>query len=58
MFLGIFNDALAVGFVLYMNNQVVAKVPLIDPTVTLFSRMYLPLVILSYLSSYYNKFLL
>ena len=30
-----------------MNNQVVEKVPLIDPTVTLFSRMYLPLIILS-----------
>ena len=47
MFLGIFNNALAVGFVLNMNSHVVAKVPLVDPTITLFSRMYLPLVILS-----------
>ena len=46
-FLGIFCNALAVGFVLNMNNQVVEKFPLIDPTVTLFSRMYLPLVLLS-----------
>ena len=46
-FLGIFNNALAVGFVLNISNQVVAIIPLIDPTVSLFSRMYLPLVILS-----------
>ena len=32
-FLGIFNNALAVGFVLNMNNQVVAKVLFIDPAV-------------------------
>ena len=46
-FLGIFNSALAVGFVLNMKNEVVAKVLFIDPAVTLFSHMYLYLVILS-----------
>ena len=49
-FLGIFNNALAVGFVLNMKNEVVAKVLFIDPAVTLFSHMYLSLVILSAVS--------
>ena len=46
-FVGIVSNALVVQYVLNVNNQVVAKVLFVDPTVTLFSRMYLPLVILS-----------
>ena len=45
-FVGIVNNALVVEYVLNVNNRVVAKVLFVDPTVTLFSRMYLPLVIL------------
>ena len=46
-FIGIVNNALLVTFISNMKSQVVTKVPLIDPTVTLFSPAYLPLVILS-----------
>ena len=46
-FVGIVNNALVVEYVLNVNNQMVAKVLFVDPTVTLFSRMYLSLVILS-----------
>ena len=46
-YLGISSNALAVEFVLNINNRMVAQVPLIDPTVTPFSSTYLSLVILS-----------
>ena len=46
-FIGIVNNALMVASISNMKSQAVTKVPLIDPTVTLSSLTYLPLVILS-----------
>ena len=48
-FLGIVNNTFMLSFVLNMKGQVVAKVPFIDPTVTLFSLTHLSLVFLSVL---------
>ena len=46
-FVGIVNTILLVEYVLNVNNQMLAKALFVDPTVPLFSRMYLSLVILS-----------
>ena len=46
-FIGIVCNILKVVFVLDMEKQVVAKIPSIDPTVTLFSHAYIFLIILS-----------
>ena len=48
-FIGIVNNAFMLSLVLNMKGQVVAKVPFIDPTVTLLSYTHLSLVILSVL---------
>ena len=46
-FLGIVHNILIVSLVFNMKNQLVTRVPFIDPTVTLFSRTHTPLVVLS-----------
>ena len=46
-FMGVINSTFLVSSVFNINNQVVAQVPFIDPTVTPFSSTYLSLIILS-----------
>ena len=48
-FLGIVYDILMSSIVFNMKNQLVTRVPFIDPTVTLFSRTHTPLITLSVL---------
>ena len=47
-FIGIVNNTFMLSYVLNMKGQIMARVPFIDPTVTLFSFTHLSLVILSF----------